>query len=302
MARVFNPRSTHLEAAPSTSESRPHGLKTRATKRRSFRGILTVSAMFLLGGAVLWGLFQAPRAAAPSAPDVPWGVPARALRFVTLECSEPGGAPASVDEIVAAVRPFDPDFVLLQRVRSEDAVPLAAALGMQQSYHPQFFRALGTRPRGVVGCLVLSRHPLYDAEALRVTTGSGACFGVRAVSVVDGVRFAVVSARLRSAGADVQPATTDAGSPEELTRHAQALGSPPVVAGVAFEGGHAVPAAWQDASGPAQPADAKPRAALLINGGWTARDGGSAATAATGRQVRWSELAGTRRAPTQPVR
>ena len=232
-------------------------------RKRSIRGALTCVAMFAFGGAVLWGLYRAPRSTTPASPGVPWAAPSRPVRFVSVDAGAPrDDAPRddapSVEAIVAAVRPLEPDFVLLQRVRSEDAVPLAEGLGMRRSFHPRVFRALGTRPRGPVGCLVLSKHPLYDARPLQNSAPGGGCFGVWAVSVVEGSRFAIVSARLSdTTSADLARAWTEAASP-------------PTIAGVGFEKGPARPTNWHDLV-----QDAVPQS-IIADGSWAARGTGAA--------------------------
>ena len=204
---------------------------------RSTRGGWVIVAMFALGGAVLWGLYQAPRARAPASPQVPWAAPHRPLRVVSVDADAGGETAPTVEQILAAVRPLDADFVLLQRVRSEDAAPLAEGLAMQRTFHPQCFQALGTRPRGPIGCLVLSKHPLYDARPLRREAPGSPCFGVRVVAVVEGSRFSVVSAR---PGDTAAPATD-----RELAEALRAPGSPPTMTGVADAGSRIVAdAAW----------------------------------------------------------
>src|SRR6476661_9620246 len=102
-----------------TSEPRPQPMRNR-----SLRGALTILTMFAFGGAVLWGLYLAPRPRAPVSPNVPWAAADRSLRFVSIACAADGENLPTAEQIVAAVRPLDADFVLLQRVRSEDAAPL----------------------------------------------------------------------------------------------------------------------------------------------------------------------------------
>ena len=184
--------------------------------------------MFAFGGAVLWGLYLAPRARAPVSPNVPWGAPARPLRFVSIDCGAGAEVSPTPEQIVGAVQSLDPDFVLLQRVRSDDAAPLAEGLRMQHSFHPQCFQTLGTPPRGPVGCLVLSKHPLYEARPLRRDPRGAPCFGVRVVAVVEGTRFAVASARLDD---DAAPATD-----RELAEALRGPNSPPTVTGIAGTG------------------------------------------------------------------
>ena len=215
--------------------------------------------MFAFGGAVLWGLYLAPRARPPVSPGVPWAAPARQLRFVSIDCDAGAEGSPTADQIVAAARPLDADFVLLQRVRSEDAAPLAEGLGMQRSFHPQCFQALGTRPRGPVGCLVLSKHPLYDAQPLRRDARGAPCFGVRVVAVVEGSRFAVVSAR---PGEDAAPAT-DRGLAGRLLGPA----SPPTVTGLA------------DARG-----------AIVVDAGWSRTASGVVALGHSSDAILWADV------------
>lgn len=161
-------------------------------RRRSHRGMLVCAAMFVLGGAVLWGLFQAPRNRAPVAPALPWGTPARPLRFVSLEV---GGQPGISDALVRQVRGLDPDYVLVQNVRYDDALPLAEALGMAKHFHPSQFQRADRRAKDGPGDLLLSLHLLYDAGRIELDTHVSRpdAFGVRAVAAIDGVRFVVAS-------------------------------------------------------------------------------------------------------------
>jgi hypothetical protein len=179
--------------------------------------------MFAFGGAVLWGLYLAPRARSPVSPPVRWAAPTRPLRFVSIDCAAGGDGAPTPEQVVAGVRPLDADFVMLQRVRSEDAVSLAEGLGMQRTFHPQCFQALGTRPRGAVGCLILSKHPVYEAQPVRHGARDAPCVGVRVVAVVDRSRFAIVSAAPTTV-----PGSADAWRGDGIA---------PTVAGVADAGG-----------------------------------------------------------------
>ena len=194
--------------------------QARPTPRRSrsVRGALTCAAMFVLGGAVLWGLFRAQRATSPRSPEVPWGVPARVLRVVSADCGwdEAGEARGMTpEEVLPELAGLAGDIVLLRGVRSQDAIAYAEGVGMQRSFHRPLYQALGTRPRGPVGCLVLSRHPLYDAAPLRRGEPDAACVGVRATVVVDGVRFWVATGR--------------AGRDDAIGRERRGAGSPPLI-------------------------------------------------------------------------
>lgn len=164
----------------------------RPAHRKSRRGMLVCVAMFALGGLVLWGLFQAPRNRPPVAPAVPWGAPARPLRFVSLEC---GGQRGVSDDLCKEVRDLDPDFVLVQNILFADVLPLAERLGMAKSFHPSLFQRSDPRSKDTPGDLILSVHPLYDGGRIDLdedVTRNDA-HGVRAVAAVDGSRFLLAS-------------------------------------------------------------------------------------------------------------
>ena len=172
---------TSMDAAPDDRPSRRHA---------SWRGGVVCIAMFVLGGAVLWGLFLAPRGRSPASPDLPWCVPATPLRFVAVDLA---GQVDVSRRIIDRMKAPDADFVLVKSVRFEDVPPLAEALGMARSFHPQLFQRPDPRAKDGPGDLVLSKYPLYDAAP--VPGG-----GVRAVGVVDGVRFIVSCAARATAG------------------------------------------------------------------------------------------------------
>ena len=189
-------------------------------RRKSRRGMLVCVGLFVLGGAVLWGLFLAPRNRPPTAPAVPWGTPARPLRFVTIDLG--GGSVTEGGELVADLGKLDPDFVLVQNVRFNDVLPLAEGLGMAKSFHPRLFQRPDPKAKDAPGDVILSIHPLYDASPVAVLPAPDVSEGrgVRAVAVVDRVKFVVVS----GVGA------TDR-SRQALEAQLRREGSPPTVVG-----------------------------------------------------------------------
>ena len=155
--------------------------------RPSMRGMLVCVAMFVLGGAVLWGLFLAPRARPPRAPGVPWGTPSTVVRFVSVDLS---GGPVR-DPVAAQVAALDADYVLVQNIRFDEVLPLAQRLGMGRAFHPALFQRPNPRAKDLPGHLVLSKHPLYDSQPMWDDVRIAA--GVTAVGVIDGLRFTVGS-------------------------------------------------------------------------------------------------------------
>jgi hypothetical protein len=154
--------------------------------------MLVCVAMFAFGGAVLWGLFMAPRGRSPKAPQVPWGAPPRDVVFASIDF---GGESGVSDALVFQVRGLEADYVLVQNIRFDDVLPFAEALGMEASYHPQLFQRRDPHLKDATGDLILSRHPLYDARPLVVGASADDTHarGVQAVAVLDGVRFVLVS-------------------------------------------------------------------------------------------------------------
>src|SRR4051812_27238616 len=163
-------------------------------KTRSIRGMLLVLGILLLGGAVLGGLFLAPRPhAPPTPPGIETGLPLRDLRFVSyniLHCQR------GLDRIAAEIKKLEPDFVFLQEVEFADAAQLAQALGMEANYYPQlYYTSVNLAgPRATWGNLILSKHPLYAADT--IPNPGGGSFGVWADTVVDNKRFVVANVHL----------------------------------------------------------------------------------------------------------
>lgn len=159
----------------------------------SRRGAWLVAAIFAFGVIVFCGLYFAPKAGPPAVPgEARWGVPERTLRFVTwdLRRRHPGAGNA-----LDIVRQLQPDYVLLQGIEEEDVIPLAEAIGMQHSYHPQLYqRAKNFSGRKADwGAVVLSKYPLYEGRGI---PGPQGVSGAWAVSVVDGRKFVVAAAHL----------------------------------------------------------------------------------------------------------
>jgi hypothetical protein len=148
--------------------------------------------MFVFGGAVLWGLFQAPRANSPRSPALAWGAPVRPVRLVSIEF---GGQSGVSDALVKRVVALDPDYVLVQNIRFDDVLPLAEGLGMARSYHPALFQRPDPRSKDQPGDLVLSKHPLYDAKPAALDPDPSRVHhrGVQATAVIDGSRFVLLS-------------------------------------------------------------------------------------------------------------
>jgi endonuclease/exonuclease/phosphatase family metal-dependent hydrolase len=193
--------------------------------------------MFALGGAVLLGLYLSPRGASPASPNVPWRAPPRTLRFVSLDC---GGA--GFDQLkgsIEAVRQSGCDFVLLQQVPAGEVLLFVEGLGLQQSYYTNLFQRIGPGGRDEIGCLILSKHLLYDARPLAPEGRRGPHIGTWAVAAVDGSRFAVISAAPGAGGTNPAASEWRAG------------GSPPVVTAVASAQdrlAHPAPSQWQRVS------------------------------------------------------
>ena len=167
---------------------------TTKLKRRSIRGVLLVLGIFVLGGAVLGGLFLAPR---PHGPPIPAGaengVPQRPLRFVSYNILH---SQRGLEKVADEIKQLEPDFVFLQEVEAADAMPLAHALGMEANYYPQCYQTSVNLagPRASWGNLILSKHPLYAAES--IPNPGGGSLGVWAEAIIDGKRFVIANVHL----------------------------------------------------------------------------------------------------------
>ena len=193
--------------------------------------------LFALGGAVLWGLYQAPRATSPAAPPATeWGAPDRPVRVASFNALH---LQRGLDAVVAEVRKVEPDFVLLQEVDSRDVVSLAAALGMRQHHHPNAFERSANLagPKATWGNVIFAKHSLYDAGP--IPNPGGGSFGVWATTVVDGKKFVVANVHLSAAPGAGLPHVNASGGDRgkeiaNLLRAWHERGSPPIVAGGNF--------------------------------------------------------------------
>ena len=247
-------------------------MEAKRKRTGSPRGALTILAMFVLGGAVLWGLFHAQRATSPRSPEVPWGAPKKSLRFVGFDCRASGAD--ALRPTLDAIRAQDPDFVLLQQVPAADVLAFVERLGLQQSYSAQLFQRTGMRGGDETGCLVLSKYPLYEARGIKPDGRRGVCLGTWAVAAVDGVRFAVLSAAMSAGGFDpVARAWREAGSPPVVVgvgrEHDGAKSAGPKLAEwkmVVSDGSIWADTRWFAAAGIGRAADTQPFAAVELTG------------------------------------
>ena len=215
------------------------------------RGRWLVIGMFVLGGAVLGGLFlakhltagsaasQLPPPGSDPAPDVPYGVPQQPLRLVSyniLHCQR------GLERVAAEIRRYDPDLVLLQEVESRDAAGLARALDMQPHYAPQVYETSENLagPQATWGNLILSKYPLYGAAS--IPNPGGGSFGLWADVAADGRRFVVACVHLSATWKANPIHVKESGENrnKELTHLLdawQARGKPPMIVGGDFNSG-----------------------------------------------------------------
>ena len=153
-------------------------------KVKSSRGIWLVVALFLLGGAVLCGLFLA-RRLLPH-PNLPYGPPDQPVRVVSYNILK---GDRGRDRILDEIRRLGGDVVLLQEVKTDQAEGLARDLGMHVA-----FRSHPNLPSE--GLAVLSRYPLRDVTP--VIDAAGRTCAIFADAVADGKRFIAASVHLQA--------------------------------------------------------------------------------------------------------
>ena len=283
------------------------------------RGVLLVVGLFVLGGAVLWGLFQAPRAISPPAPvGVGWGAPNRPIRVASFNILH---LQRGIDAVVREIKAVDPDFVLLQEVDSRDVVGLARALGMQRHHHPNAYERSGNLdgPRATWGNLILSKHPLYEAGS--IPNPGGGSFGVWAVTEIDGRKFVIANVHL-SATWKANPIHIKQSSDNRSKEIANLLaawrerGSPPIVVGgdfnqIPFGNNYAaMTESLTDTLAEIGKNDMTFRSGLLwtridyllVSPQWQATDGGIVATDGSDHRLIWATVAARDTAPaTRPA-
>jgi endonuclease/exonuclease/phosphatase family metal-dependent hydrolase len=306
MARIVTAAARGLQAARAYNAGRSFQLMR---SRFSIRGVLLVLALFAIGGAMLWGLFLAPRMITPAAPlDSTWGVPERPLRFVSyniLHCQR------GSERVVEEIKQHQPDFVLLQEVESRDVIELASRMEMKHHHHPRLYHPSVNLdgPKATWGNFILSKHPIYEAGS--IPNPGGGSFGVWATAVVDGKKFVVANVHL-SATWNANPIhikQSGNNRHKELTALAnawRARGSPPIVIGGDF---NQIPTGnnwalmtgtWRDALGAIGKDDNTFGEGLLrtridyfvTTPDWRPTSGGVARPGASDHRLIWVELRG----------
>jgi endonuclease/exonuclease/phosphatase family metal-dependent hydrolase len=201
------------------------------------RGVWLVLGLFAVGGAVLWGLFLAPRAVSPPPPPrAVFGAPDRPVRIVSFNILH---NQRGIDNVVADIKAFEPDILLLQEVESRDVIGLAERLGMRRQHHPRMYeRSVNLAgPRASWANLILSKVPVYEAGS--IPNPGGGSFGVWGTAVVGDRKFIVANVHL-SATWNANPKhlqESGVNRHKELTSLFDAWkrrGSPPIVVGGDF--------------------------------------------------------------------
>jgi hypothetical protein len=163
----------------------------------SSRGTWTIVAIFLLGAAVLVGLFLAPRVRPPPAPPGQAdGFPDRPLKVLVVDGALAGGTPAALINVGRALEP-EPDALMLLNVDAAVVSPVAEGFRMQASFHPQLYQRVKPEPAGreSLGVCLLARFPLFATEPARAADGR--IVGVRSVANVDGRAFRIACLDVR---------------------------------------------------------------------------------------------------------
>jgi endonuclease/exonuclease/phosphatase family metal-dependent hydrolase len=159
------------------------------------RGTLVVIGMFLFGGAVLAGLFLAPRppAASPAPAAAQFGVPRRPLKVVSYNILH---NQRGAEGVVQALEKIDADFILLQEVEHAHIVDLAAALGLEKYYLSGAYQPSANLAGADAswGNCILSKYPLFEAGS--IPNPGGGSFGIWAVALVDDRKFLIADVHL----------------------------------------------------------------------------------------------------------
>ncbi|QOV91142.1 hypothetical protein [Humisphaera borealis] len=165
-----------MTAAPSTPPQHRHP--------GSRRGVWTIVAIFVLGFAVLGGLYLSPKSHAPSAPGgITNGLPNPPIAGVLLDCRPYGASPQSITSAIRRLAE-SPDLLVLVDIESSLVPPVIEAFGMERSYHAELFQrsqaSLASREK--IGVCILSKHGLFEGTPMRIDRRS---VGVETVMVVE---------------------------------------------------------------------------------------------------------------------
>ena len=192
-------------------------------------GVWLCLALGVFTAAVPLAFYRYARRVTDSAHSaVPFGVPARTLRVVSLNVDRERGIS---DSQISAIQKGNPDYLFLQEIHGKSLGDLQRRLGGSltgSAYYPLQNRADAETD---VGVAILSKFPLEESRPIP-NHMNGAC-GVWAASAVDGRRFYV--ACLKLSGADSKAETGN------FVKAWISLDKPPILAAVEGKEGAAMP-------------------------------------------------------------
>jgi hypothetical protein len=169
--------------------------------RSSRRGVLTILAIFAVGGLFVAGLYVAARRGlSEEYKSAQLGAPPRRLRFASIDLAYDRN---NTHRVIDQLYNLKPDFVMVQRVTRHEAYKLAQALEMRHGGTVQMFYSLNDpAAERQPGNAVLAKWPLYQGRTMAKRHPRQ--FGIFVESVVDGRRFVVGSWDLAEAADDAR--------------------------------------------------------------------------------------------------